>query len=136
MDLAGDLSSQSKLKAKKMQEATKHQANEVVNDVMQQVALKRRVDPTSEQVVAQNAAAVAANQLNYNNIRKSILNKIAEHKMKVQQDTQVAAAKVAQKVEVTQLRHAKYLSEEKQRFEQRKAKNNAVIADSIKSGIY
>jgi len=136
MDLAGDISSQSKLKIKKIQEATKHQANAVVNDVMQQVSLKRRVDLSDAQVAAQNEAAVVANQINYNNIRKSILDKIAQHRMQNMQAAQVVAAKVAQKIEVKQLRHEKFLSEEKKRFDLRKAKNNAAIADEIKAGIF
>lgn len=136
MDIAGDISSQSKLKAKKMQEATKRQANAVVGDVMQQVALKRRVAATPEQQAMQDAAAAAANQINYNNIRKNILDRIAQHRLKVQQTSQAYAVKAAQKAEAIQVRHTRFLTEEKKRFEQRKAKNNAVIRESIKSGIY
>lgn len=136
MDLAGDLSTQGKLKVKKLQDESRHQANVVVNDVLQQVSLKRRVDPTEAEIAAKNEAQAIVNQINYNNIRKGILDRIAQHRMKVQEASQAFAAKVAQKVEMRQMRHDKFLAEEKKRFEVRKAKNNAAISESVKSGIY
>lgn len=136
MDISSDLASQARLKAKKMQEATKKNANAVVNDVMKQVALKRSVESTPEQVEAQNAAAAAANQINYNNVRRTMIAKIEEHKQKVQLEAQQMAAAAAQKEEVRQVRHEKFLTEEKKRFEQRRAKKNVAISESIKSGIY
>lgn len=135
MDIASDVASQTKLKIKKMQEAAKKHTNLVVNDVMRQVALKKVLTPTADQVAAREAAAAVAAQINYNNIRKTIIDKINEHKEKVQQSMNKQAAAAAQRQEVKMARHEKFLAEERQRFEKRRERHNAIISESIKNGL-